>query len=72
MLTNKKPDYVINYGTAGSKKIDVGELVDCTKFIQRDMDASKIGFDKFETPFDGKISIEIDNLIFFKIPQRDF
>ena len=60
MLLNKKPSFVINYGTAGSKKLDVGELIDCTKFIQRDMDASKLGFDKFETPFDGKDSIEID------------
>ena len=71
LLTNKKPDYVINYGTAGSKKIDVGDLVDCTKFIQRDMDASKLGFDKYETPFDGKISIEIDNFVEIKIKETD-
>ena len=72
MLTNKKPDYVINYGTAGSKKIDVGDLVDCTKFIQRDMDASKLGFDKFETPFDGKISIEIDFSYILQNPIKRF
>ena len=27
-------------------------LVDCTKFIQRDMDATPLGFNKGETPFD--------------------
>ena len=45
ILSNDKLSHVINYGTAGSKKIKVGTIVDCTKFIQRDMDASKIGFD---------------------------
>ena len=72
MLLNKKPSFVINYGTAGSKKLDVGELIDCTKFIQRDMDASKLGFDKFETPFDGKNSIEIDNSYILQNPTKKF
>ena len=27
-------EYVINYGTAGSKTIEVGKIVDCKKFIQ--------------------------------------
>ena len=43
-------DLVINYGTAGSK-VYTG-LVDCTKFIQRDMDATPLGFKKGETPFE--------------------
>ena len=47
-----KPKLVINYGTAGSRKIKKKTLVDCTKFIQRDMDASKLGFNLGETPFD--------------------
>ena len=55
ILSNDKLSHVINYGTAGSKKIKVGTIVDCTKFIQRDMDASKIGFDLYETPFEVKI-----------------
>ena len=45
-------DLVINYGTAASKTYS--GLVDCTKFIQRDMDATPLGFDKGETPFDNK------------------
>ena len=44
-------DMVINYGTAGSRKYKKGELVDCTKFIQRDMDVTGLGFQRGETPF---------------------
>ena len=68
ILLNEKPSYVINYGTAGSKRIKVGRIVDCTKFIQRDMDASKLGFDLFETPFEDKDSKKIDYSFFLKIP----
>ena len=48
---------VINYGTAGSRKYKKGELVDCTKFIQRDMDATPMGFKIGETPFDNEPSM---------------
>tara|TARA_Y100000593_G_C4281746_1_gene323147 strand:+ start:83 stop:643 length:561 start_codon:yes stop_codon:yes gene_type:complete len=41
---------VINYGTAASK-VHKG-LIQCTRFIQRDMDASPLGFKKGETPFE--------------------
>ena len=47
----KKPKLVINFGTAGSDDIPIHTLVDCTKFIQRDMDASGLGFPKGMTPF---------------------
>ena len=43
---------VINYGTAGSRELPVGELVDCTQFIQRDMDATQFGFLRGQTPFE--------------------
>tara|TARA_Y100000114_G_C11679534_1_gene287897 strand:- start:112 stop:825 length:714 start_codon:yes stop_codon:yes gene_type:complete len=43
---------VINYGTAGSRKIKKKQLVDCTKFIQRDMDVTGLGFMRGETPFE--------------------
>jgi len=45
-------DLVINYGTAGSRKIKKKRLVDCTKFIQRDMDVTGLGFMRGETPFE--------------------
>ena len=46
---------VINYGTAASKTYS--GLVDCTKFIQRDMDATPMGFKIGETPFDNEPSM---------------
>ena len=46
------PKLVINYGTAGSRKIKKKRLVDCTKFIQRDMDVTGLGFMRGETPFE--------------------
>ena len=73
-------DLVINYGTAGSRKIKKKTLVDCTKFVQRDMDVTGLGFMRGETPFedDPPITIEtpkdvcewpnlIKNLVFFYI-----
>ena len=57
---NNQIKNVINYGTAGSTKKEVGTLVDCTMFIQRDMDVSGLGFDKHMTPFDKNIPAIID------------
>ena len=51
---------VINYGTAGSKELPIGELVDCTKFIQRDMNVSGMGFHQGQTPFENDIPSELD------------
>ena len=53
-------DLVINYGTAGSRKYQQGELVDCTKFVQRDMDVTGLGFIKYQTPFEKNMPIQLD------------
>ena len=50
--SNVPYDLVINYGTAGSRKIKKKTLVDCTKFVQRDMDVTGLGFMRGETPFE--------------------
>ena len=55
-----KPKLVINYGTAGSRKIKKGQIVDCTKFIQRDMDVTGLGFMKCQTPFEKEVPIILD------------
>ncbi len=56
------PELVINYGTAGSRELPIGELVDCTRFIQRDMDATQFGFFKGQTPFeDTEIVLDFRN-----------
>ena len=50
-----RSNLIINYGTAASKTYS--GLVDCTKFIQRDMDATPMGFKIGETPFDNEPSM---------------
>jgi len=53
-------DLVINYGTAGSRKIKKKTLVDCTKFVQRDMDVTGLGFMRGETPFEADPPLMLD------------
>ena len=53
-------DLVINYGTAGSRKIKKKTLVDCTKFVQRDMDVTGLGFMRGETPFEDELPFMLD------------
>ncbi|RKS98199.1 5'-methylthioadenosine/S-adenosylhomocysteine nucleosidase family protein [Chryseobacterium defluvii] len=52
-IHNKKPKLIINLGSAGSKNFTKGEIVCCTKFIQRDMDVRGLGFNLYETPLSG-------------------
>ena len=54
------PKLVINYGTAGSRELPIGELVDCTKFTQRDMNVTSLGFMQGQTPFENNVSIVLD------------
>lgn len=49
-LKNYKPDLIINLGTAGGFGFEKGEVVCCTKFIQRDMDVRELGFELYKTP----------------------
>lgn len=46
-----QPELIINLGSAGSNTFKRGEVVCCTKFIQRDMDVRGLGFKLYETPF---------------------
>ena len=54
------PKLVINYGTAGSRKIKKKTLVDCTKFVQTDMDVTGLGFMRGETPFEDEPPLMLD------------
>ncbi|MDR6370005.1 adenosylhomocysteine nucleosidase [Chryseobacterium bernardetii] len=49
----RKPKLIVNLGSAGSKGFHKGEVVCCTKFIQRDMDVRGLGFKLYETPLSG-------------------
>ena len=46
-----QPSLVINLGSAGSNRFKRNEVVCCTQFLQRDMDATGLGFRPYETPF---------------------
>jgi len=61
MNYDSRINLVINYGTAGSRKYKKGDLIDCTRFIQRDMDVTGLGFQKGETPFEKEPSIVIES-----------
>ncbi|NIG53039.1 nucleosidase [Chitinophaga sp. Cy-1792] len=49
-IVNNKPSIIVNLGSAGSNSFHRGEVVCCTRFIQRDMDVTPLGFAKYETP----------------------
>jgi len=55
VINSFSPKLIINYGTAGSLKNNLNGLYEVSDFVQRDMDASGLGFKIGETPFD-KIS----------------
>lgn len=52
LIAEKSPKVVINLGSAGSLKFKSGSVVNCTKFVQRDMDVVPLGFKKWVTPFE--------------------
>ena len=55
------PKLIINYGTAGSLQDNLTGLCEVSKFFQRDMDASELGFKIGETPFDNISNISFGN-----------
>ena len=50
-----EPKRIFNFGTAGSHIIKPHTLVDCNKFIQRDMHIKELGFDFGITPFEEEV-----------------
>lgn len=51
-LSGRLPRAVLNVGTAGSPVFKTHQLVECTRFVQRDMDLSPLGFARGVTPFE--------------------
>jgi adenosylhomocysteine nucleosidase len=49
---NQRPKRVLNLGSAGSHQFSLLELVNCTHFVQQDMDATALGFALGQTPFE--------------------
>ncbi|MGC4233661.1 MAG: hypothetical protein QM594_11840 [Niabella sp.] len=52
-IQDKKPSLVVNLGSAGSSYFQKGEVICCTKFVQRDMDVRGLGYEQYETPLSG-------------------
>lgn len=50
-IMKERPGMIINLGSAGSNYYKMGSVVCCTKFIQRDMDVTALGFELYQTPF---------------------
>lgn len=46
------PSLVLNLGSAGSHAFPRGALVEATRFVQRDMDVTGLGFEFGATPFE--------------------
>jgi len=62
LINLHKPTRIINYGTAGSLKREINGLVECTNFVQHDMDArGLLNFKLGETPFDPISTITMSN-----------
>ena len=51
-IYTNKPNLIVNLGSAGSTSFPTGSVINCTRFIQRDMDVTPLGFPKYATPFD--------------------
>ena len=56
-IEKHSPKQIINFGTAGSLDSNLKGLVEVSKFFQRDMDASPLGFELGQTPFEKDIEI---------------
>jgi adenosylhomocysteine nucleosidase len=60
---------VVNLGTAGSRSVAAHELVACSRFSQRDMDVSGLGFAAGVTPFDDTAPVIEFPPLFTQLPQ---
>ncbi|POG11545.1 nucleosidase [Pseudomonas putida] len=49
-IQQQRPKLIVNLGSAGSQRHGKGEVVCCTRFVQRDMDVTPLGFARYETP----------------------
>lgn len=62
------PDLVVNFGTAGSPVHLTGSVLGCTRFIQRDMDVTGLGFELGTTPFEDTPPILTFGPVFHQLP----
>ena len=63
------PELVFNIGSAGSSLFKRGSLINCTQFIQRDMDVTAFGHTRFTTPNEDASPVFSAGLRFEPYPQ---
>ncbi|CAM3240895.1 5'-methylthioadenosine/S-adenosylhomocysteine nucleosidase family protein [Pseudomonas plecoglossicida] len=49
-VQQQRPKLIVNLGSAGSQQYGKGDVVCCTRFVQRDMDVTPLGFARYQTP----------------------
>src|SRR5690606_40984559 len=49
-IADRRPQLIVNLGSAGSARFSRGTIVCCRKFVQRDMEVRGLGFDRYATP----------------------
>jgi len=54
------PKLIVNFGTAGSRDLKIGDLIDCKKFLQRDMNCVPLGFQHGQTPYEDDVPIMLE------------
>ncbi|MET0545955.1 MAG: 5'-nucleosidase [Caulobacterales bacterium] len=52
------PALVLNIGTAGGLSVAPGIVVNATRFVQRDMEVTALGFERWQTPFEPAGALE--------------
>jgi len=51
-ILTRRPRLVLDFGTVGSPRFATRTVVECTRFVQRDMDVRPLGLPLGATPFD--------------------
>jgi len=68
-VQQQKPSIIVNLGSAGSLEHKRGTVVCCTGFVQRDMDVTPLGFEKYHTPFATHEPVLLNGLRAKGLPQ---
>lgn len=69
VILNKKPRHILNLGTAGSNVFQKGSLVECTSFVQRDMNMTILGVPMGHNPFEKHNNVIEVPSIFSELPR---
>jgi adenosylhomocysteine nucleosidase len=68
-IVSQKPSIIVNLGSAGSAMHPRGAIVCCTRFVQRDMDVTALGFERYQTPFSAHPTVLEYGLSVSDVPQ---